>query len=163
MTRKFLMILAAGLFVGCDKPSSYVSTPDPSSTPTSITTDVKAANWKIIEDMRKGLAQSTPAPIPTVVPHLIMGDNKANYKPSAQALAQEKEARTRKPSYPSITAKRLLQEAYEQGLDRLRYKSYSELTPEERAQKDAIDKAAERAKQQADDMDSYYNKMGWKD
>ena len=42
--------------------------------------DEKAANWKIIEDMRKGIVQSTPTPAPTVIPHLIMGDNKANYK-----------------------------------------------------------------------------------
>jgi hypothetical protein len=143
-------------------PSSNTPTADAKAVEASSTPD-KAANWKVIEDMRNGVVQSTPTPTPTVVPHLIMGDNKANYKPSAQALAQEKEDRTRKPSYPSGTAKRLLQEAHEQGLDRMRYKSYSELTPEEREQKDAIDKAAERAKQQADEMDKYYDKMGWKD
>jgi hypothetical protein len=101
------MTFAAGLFAGCDHPASYVPTPDPSSTPTK---DVKEANWKIIEGMRKGLAQATPTPTPTVVPH---GDNKKNYKEPAIVK------RAQLVATPSITSRRLLQEEHKQGLDRM--------------------------------------------
>jgi hypothetical protein len=84
MNMKFNMILilmsAASLaLVACDKPASTTvaqatPTPNPMSTPTPApitpVVDDKAANWKIIEDMRKGIVQATPTPAPTVIPHL---------------------------------------------------------------------------------------------
>jgi hypothetical protein len=80
-----LMSAASLALVACEKPASTTvaeATPTPTTTPAPIApvVDEKAANWKIIEDMRKGIVQSTPTPSPTVIPHLLMGDNKANYK-----------------------------------------------------------------------------------
>jgi hypothetical protein len=77
-----LMSAASLALVACEKPASTTeTTPTPTTTaPITPVVDEKAANWKIIEDMRKGIVQSTPTPSPTVIPHLLMGDNKANYK-----------------------------------------------------------------------------------
>jgi hypothetical protein len=76
-----LMSAASLALVACEKPASTtVAEATPTPAPIAPVVDEKAANWKIIEDMRKGIVQSTPTPSPTVIPHLLMGDNKANYK-----------------------------------------------------------------------------------
>ena len=100
MTRAILVIISSGIFsvfTGCEKNVPYVlSTSYPTPTPSFVTTEDKEENWKIIENMRKGIVPPTPTPTPAVVPHLIMGGRNPNYiapRSTRESMADEERNR----------------------------------------------------------------------
>jgi hypothetical protein len=175
-TNKVLSLAAVGLFAlssaGCDKKVVTETTPAPqteiaAATPVPATTpDEKAANWQRILDLRAGKALSTSSA--TVVPHLIMGDNKAAYiapKQTAQEKRTEKLASQRFQDEQAFYARKIAgaikMGALEQGT------KWSDLNHDQqtalRTEYETIRNLKAEGQEDADKMDAYYKKMGWKD